>query len=103
MTRLRLPVTHEADSIWVMNALSALAGAALILIVLIEGFETVVLPHIVFRRVRLTRFFYRGTWKAWSLMVCGAFAPGRRREIFLSLYGPLTDLSSVFHCPPGTS
>ncbi|MDA8086007.1 MAG: potassium channel family protein [Nitrospiraceae bacterium] len=73
-----------------MNALSALAGAALILIVLIEGFETVVLPHIVFRRVRLTRFFYRGTWKAWSLMVCGAFAPGRRREIFLSLYGPLS-------------
>ena len=85
-----MPVMAEADSIWVMNALFAMAGAALIVVVLVEGFETVVLPHIVFRRVRLTRFFYMGTWRVWSLIVCGAFAPGRRREIFLSLYGPLS-------------
>ena len=73
-----------------MNALYAVAGAALIFVVLVEGFETVVLPHAVSRRIRLTRFFFRDAWRVWSFIVCGLFAPGRRREIFLGLFGPLS-------------
>ncbi len=73
-----------------MNIFSAIAGSVLILFILFEGFETVMLPHMVARRFRLTRFFYAATWRAWSFAVCGAFAPGRRRETLLGLYGPLS-------------
>ena len=119
----------EADSIWVMNALSAMAGAALIVVVLVEGFETVVLPHIVFRRVRLTRFFYMGTWRvaypvlayfrsehedqSWLTALAaimdtcafimsgmeGACKCQAELTFSMSLHA-ITDMSSVFHCPP---
>ncbi|MDA8325613.1 MAG: hypothetical protein M0033_05275 [Nitrospiraceae bacterium] len=61
-----------------MKTVPAAAGAALILIVLIEGFETVILPRLVSRPVRLTTFFYMSTWRAWSFLICGTFNPGRR-------------------------
>ena len=70
--------------------LPAVAGAAVVLAVMIEGFETVVLPRLITRPVRLTRYFYSSTWRAWSFTVCGAVPPGRRRETLLSLYGPLS-------------
>ncbi|HXC93227.1 MAG TPA: hypothetical protein VN652_04405 [Geobacteraceae bacterium] len=41
------------------------SGNALILLVLWEGFETLVLPRRVTRRFRLTRFFYRSSWLPW--------------------------------------
>jgi len=60
-----------------------------IVLVLWEGFETVVLPRRVTRRFRLTRFFYRSTWLPWSALVSRAI-PARRREDWLSVYGPLS-------------
>ncbi len=44
-----------------MKILLALPGAAIILVVLWEAFETIVFPRRVTRRVRLTRLFYRFT------------------------------------------
>jgi len=67
----------------------AILGAAVILVVLWDAFETIVLPRRVTRRFRLTRAFYRSTWRVWSLVVCRV-APGKRRETFLALYGPLS-------------
>ena len=72
-----------------MEFATAIAGLALIIVVLWEGFETVVLPRRVTRRFRLTRFFYRRTWRPWVAMV-NAFVPARRRETWLSYFGPLS-------------
>jgi len=65
----------------------ALVGLLLIATVLWDAFETIILPRRVSRQFRLTRLFYRYTWMAWS------YAPRRgrrRRETYLSLYGPLS-------------
>jgi hypothetical protein len=64
-------------------------GAALVLWVLWEGFETIILPRRVTRRFQLTRLFYRRTWLPWVRMV-HLFAPVRLRETWLSVYGPLS-------------
>jgi len=67
----------------------AMLGAALIMLVLWEAFETIVLPRRVTRRVRLTRLFYRLTWRSWSTLV-HSLTSGRRRETLLSFFGPLS-------------
>src|SRR4030095_16364935 len=69
--------------------LSLIAGAALILTVLWETFETVILPRRVRRRFRLTRFYYRCTWLPWSAMVRRVTAR-QQRETLRSFYGPLS-------------
>jgi len=72
-----------------MKLLAAIAGIALVTIVLSDAFETIVLPRRVVRRLRLARLFYRYTW-----LPCSAI--GRRidegggRERFLGYYGPLS-------------
>ncbi|HZV81867.1 MAG TPA: potassium channel family protein, partial [Geobacteraceae bacterium] len=72
-----------------MAIVATIFGIALILLVLWEGFETIILPRRVTRRFRLTRFFYRGSWRPWVKMV-RAFVPPRRRESWLSYFGPLS-------------
>jgi hypothetical protein len=66
-----------------------LIGLALIVIVLWDVFETIVLPRRVTRRFRLTRFFYRALWAPWS-RIAGRLRKSKRREIFLSVFGPLS-------------
>ncbi len=66
-----------------------ICGTALVLLVLWEGFETIILPRRVTRRFRLTRFFYRSSWRPWVKIV-KALVPARRRESWLSYFGPLS-------------
>jgi hypothetical protein len=68
---------------------ATISGIALILMVLWEGFETIILPRRVTRRFRLTRFFYRSSWRPWAKMV-RYMVPPRRRESWLSYFGPLS-------------
>jgi ion channel len=63
-------------------------GAAILAVVLWDAFETVVLPRRAGGRFRLTRLFYRLTWGAWRTVA--AVLRGKRREAFLSFYGPLS-------------
>lgn len=72
-----------------MHILAALASIALIVIVLWDAFEVIVLPRLVTRRFRPTRFFYRNTWKPWA---AGArrISKTSRRELVLSFYGPVS-------------
>ena len=42
-----------------MSIVATICGIVLIVLVLWEGFETIVLPRRVTRRFRLTRLFYR--------------------------------------------
>jgi len=72
-----------------MAVIATISGIALIILVLWEGFETIVLPRRVTRRFRLTRLFYRNTWRPWVKMV-KALIPARRRESWLSYFGPLS-------------
>jgi hypothetical protein len=75
-----------------MSAVAALAGVALILLVLGEGFETMLFPRRVTRPYRFTRLFYRVTWVLWR-GAARALSDRRRRETFLSLFGPLSLLA----------
>ncbi len=72
-----------------MHELAAAAGIAIIVAVLWEAFETVVLPRRVTRHFRFTRLFYRATWKPWAILL-GRVQPVKRRESYLSYYGPLS-------------
>ena len=40
-------------------------GAVILCVVLLDAFETVVLPRRVLRNFRLTAYFYRRTWIPW--------------------------------------
>lgn len=69
--------------------LPAIAGLIVIALILLEVFETIVLPRRVTRRFRVTVLFYRGTWIPWR-GIARRFFPPKRRETFLSFYGPLS-------------
>lgn len=72
-----------------MKVFWAVPGAALILVVLWEAFETIVLPRRVTRRIRLTRLFYRSTWRLW-LSADRSIVPDKRKETWLSFFGPIS-------------
>jgi Ion channel len=67
----------------------AFAGIFIILLMLLEAFETVVLPRRVTRWFRLTRLYYICTWVPWK-WVARRIKGMRQRETFLSFYGPLS-------------
>ena len=64
-------------------------GAALIVTVLWDAFETVVLPRTVTRRFRVARIYFRGTWTLWARLA-QLFNSEGRRERFLAVYGPVS-------------
>ena len=66
----------------------ALIGGVLICVVLLDAFETIVLPRRVARRLRLARLVFRATWQLWSSPARGPWRSGDRREAYLSFYGP---------------
>jgi len=57
--------------------------------VLWDAFETVVLPRNVTRRLRITRLFFRATWRPWA-RVAARIGTERSRDRFLAIYGPLS-------------
>jgi hypothetical protein len=64
-------------------------GVALLFFVLWDAFEAMVLPRRVTRRFRLVRLFYRSSWLVWRALARRLRQP-RRRELYLSIYGPLS-------------
>ena len=72
-----------------VSFLALFGGALLLLGVLWDAFETMILSRRVSRGIRVTTLFYRATWKPWAA-VARRRAPGRRRESFLTVYGPLS-------------
>ena len=49
-----------------MHILALIAGVVIILTVLLDAFETVVLPRRVQRHFRITILFYRNTWAPYA-------------------------------------
>jgi hypothetical protein len=70
-------------------------GVALIVLILVEGFETVVQPRRVMRRYRVSGVFYTLFWAGWRWAAGAFFSKSRRRAGFLSAFGPLS-LLGVF-------
>ena len=72
-----------------MKILAVIFGIFLILTVLWETFETIVLPRRVTRQFRLTRLFYRSTWRPWAWLAA-LRGSNKKRDSLLSYYGPLS-------------
>ena len=72
-----------------MTILVGIAGVLLVLVVLIEAFETIVLPRRVTRHFRLTKLYYIYSWRRWALFSRFCNTP-KWRETVLSWYGPLS-------------
>ncbi len=71
------------------SVLAALAGVALLFVILQDAFEVMLLPRRVQRSVRFVRLYFRSFWAVWSRL--GARLPaGGRRERFLSVFGALS-------------
>jgi len=72
-----------------MRILALIAGVAFLCIVLVDAFETIILPRRATGRFRLTRIFYIATWRPWAYFARRIPNP-RKRETALSFYGPLS-------------
>lgn len=72
-----------------MHIIAAIAGILVILSVLLDAFETVVLPRRVQRTFRLTSWFYRHTWVPW-VKIAAHIRANSWRESFLGYFGPLS-------------
>jgi hypothetical protein len=72
-----------------MHILSAIFGIVIILSVLLDAFETIVLPRKVQRAFRLTSWFYRHTWVPW-VKLSRQIRSNSWRENFLGYFGPLS-------------
>src|SRR5713226_5978265 len=66
-----------------------IVGVAIFLIVVWDAFEAIILPRRVTRKFRLTRLFYRTTWRSWRFAT--NLVPARKtREALLGFYGPIS-------------
>jgi hypothetical protein len=72
-----------------MNIVTTIGGILVILAVLLDAFETVVLPRRVQRHLRISNWFYRRTWIPWRTITSHIKSAGRR-ESFLGYFGPLS-------------
>jgi hypothetical protein len=66
-----------------------LVSLLLILVILTDAFEVMLLPRRVKRTFRLAVLYYRSAWNLWRFLA-RSMTPGKRREYFLSVFGPLS-------------
>src|ERR1039458_3846934 len=64
-------------------------GVVIIGVVLLDAFETIVLPRRVTRQFKLTAWFYRRTWIPWR-HIAGHISTPSRQHNFLGYFGPLS-------------
>jgi hypothetical protein len=71
-----------------------IAGVAVFLVVAWDAFEAIILPRRVTRKFRLTRFYYKFTWKTWKIYA-SLLKVRKARETFLGYFGPISLLFLV--------
>jgi hypothetical protein len=74
-----------------MRTFALIAGVAILFGVLLDAFETIVLPRRVQRHFRLTAWFYLVTWTPWARLA-SHIKSQTRRESVLGYFGPLSNL-----------
>ena len=72
-----------------MHPIGLIFGLLAIGTVLLDAFETIILPRRASGKVRLTRLFYVLTWRPWAAVV-SRYSNRRLRETGFSFYGPLS-------------
>jgi len=73
-----------------MHWWASIGGILLILVILMDAFETVVLPRRIKRHFfRMSLRFYKRSWGLWTRVAQHIKSPNRR-EAFLAYYGPLS-------------
>jgi hypothetical protein len=72
-----------------MHWWASIFGAFLIFIILMDAFETVVLPRRIKRHFRIASWFYKNTWRFWT-RIGQHIKSANLREGFLAYYGPLS-------------
>jgi hypothetical protein len=68
---------------------AVIGGIVILWMVLLDAFETVVLPRRVLRNFRLTAYFYRRTWIPWR-RIASNIKKTSRQQNFLGYFGPLS-------------
>jgi hypothetical protein len=71
------------------HIIAVVAGLGMMAVVLLDAFETVVLPRRVTRHFKLTAWFYRRTWIPWRKIARQIHTPSRQQN-FLGYFGPLS-------------
>lgn len=71
------------------SMVAIVGGLAIIWVVLLDAFETVVLPRRVLRHFKLTAYFYRRTWIPWRALARRIKTVSRQQN-FLGYFGPLS-------------
>jgi hypothetical protein len=74
-----------------MSVLIVVASLILILLVLWDAFEVMLLPRRVSRHFRFAQLYYVYSWTLW-VALARRMRRGKRRDIFLSVFGPLSIL-----------
>jgi hypothetical protein len=72
-----------------MGVFTLVAGIVCVFAVLLDAFQTIILPRRASGRFRLTRLFYIVTWNPWVFFVKRLHDP-RKRESAFSYYGPMS-------------
>jgi hypothetical protein len=68
---------------------AVVAGFVIVWAILLDAFETVVLPRRVLRNFKLTAYFYRRTWIPWR-RIASKIKKTSRQQNFLGYFGPLS-------------
>ena len=71
------------------SSVATVFGLIIIWVVLLDAFETVVLPRRVTRHFKLTAWFYRRTWIPWR-GIARRIKTTSRQQNFLGYFGPLS-------------
>ncbi len=71
-----------------VSVLATVCGCLLLAAVLLDAFQTVILPRRPVGRFRITRAFFMATWGPWCWLT-GLRRNGRTREQMYSIYGPM--------------
>jgi hypothetical protein len=72
-----------------MRIVSLLLGVVCLLSVLLDAFQTIILPRRASGRLRLTRLFFIVTWRPWVFLTTWLH-DHRKREFCYSYYGPMS-------------
>jgi hypothetical protein len=78
-----------------MAVLGGLLGLVLLAAVASDAFEVMLLPRRVRRQLRPVRLFFQISWAVWA-SVANQMKRGRKRDAFLSFYGPLSMVLLLF-------
>lgn len=72
-----------------MSVIGIAGGLILIIVTLLDGFETILQPRRVTHRFRFARMYYRHSWSIWHA-VATRIGRLKWREAFLGVFGPLS-------------